>query len=359
MMTKKMMPGLKIKDLRKSFGSNTIIQDISFEVVKGEFCILLGPSGCGKTTILRIIAGLESHDKGEIFIGNTEVSTFTPKERDVAMVFQSYALYPHMNVYANMAFSLKMKKLPKREIDEKVRDAAKLLDIEGLLDRKPKDLSGGQRQRVAIGRAIVRNPQLFLFDEPLSNLDARLRSAMRVELAKLHKQLGTTMVYVTHDQIEAMTLGDKIILLDQGVVQQIGHPKELYERPSNLFVATFIGSPSINLIEGRLTVHEDTVSFKSGAIVIDLGLRGDLKKYADNEVTVGIRPEALEPGEGPIMGSLDLVEHLGPETILYVKTDNGKIIAKGPANFQGSPGKKISLALKAMDIHLFHKGRRI
>jgi ABC-type sugar transport system ATPase subunit len=359
MMTRKTMPGLKIKDLRKSFNSNTIIQNISFEVADGEFCILLGPSGCGKSTILRIIAGLESHDTGEIFIGGSNVGHLTPKARDVAMVFQTYALYPHMNVYDNMAFSLKIKKLSKTEIDKKVRETAQLLGIEDFLGRKPKELSGGQRQRVAIGRAIVRSPQLFLFDEPLSNLDARLRATMRVELAKLHQTLGTTMVYVTHDQIEAMTLGDKIILLDQGVIQQIGSPRELYERPSNLFVATFIGSPQINLIEGNLAVHKNNVSFKSGALVIDLGTRDDLKKYSDDTITMGIRPESLDPGKGPIVGFLELVEHIGSETILYVRTDNGRVIAKGPSDFHGNTGEKVSLALKATDIHLFHKGMRV
>ena len=353
------MPALRIKNLQKSFGRNTIIQNISFEVADGEFCILLGPSGCGKSTILRIIAGLEPHDKGEIFIGNREVGNLTPKERDVAMVFQSYALYPHMNVYDNMAFSLKMKKLSKAETDKKVRKVAQLLSIEGFLNRKPKELSGGQRQRVAIGRAIVRSPQLFLFDEPLSNLDARLRTAMRVELAKLHQKLGTTMVYVTHDQIEAMTLGDKIILLDQGVIQQIGTPKELYDKPFNLFVATFIGSPQINLIEGRLSLHKEKVLFNSGVFAIELGFKKDLKKYVDSTITMGIRPESLVPGEGPIIGFLEVVEHIGSETILYVRTDNERVIAKGPSNFQGNTGEKVSLALKATDIHLFYKGMRV
>ncbi|MFH1675158.1 MAG: sn-glycerol-3-phosphate ABC transporter ATP-binding protein UgpC [Pseudomonadota bacterium] len=353
------MAGLKIKKLTKSFGKNTILQDISFEVPDGEFCILLGPSGCGKTTILRIIAGLEQCEKGEIFIGDREVSNLTPKERDVAMVFQSYALYPHMNVYENMAFSLKIKKLSKTKIDEKVRKAAKLLDIGDLLDRKPKELSGGQRQRVAIGRAIVRNPQIFLFDEPLSNLDARLRSSMRVELARLHQKLGTTMVYVTHDQIEAMTLGDKIILLDRGVIQQIGPPQKLYKRPSNLFVATFIGSPGINLIEGVLAEDKDKILFRARSLIIDLSSRGELKKYLGLRVTMGIRPELLMPGDGPFLGSLEVVEHIGSETILYVKTVNGRIIAKASPIFQRKTGDKISLALRTPDVHLFYKGTRI
>ncbi|NVL89739.1 MAG: sn-glycerol-3-phosphate ABC transporter ATP-binding protein UgpC [Desulfobacterales bacterium] len=353
------MAGLTIKNLKKSFGTNTVIQDISFDVSDGAFCILLGPSGCGKTTILRIIAGLEEHDEGEIFMGNKEVGNLSPKERDVAMVFQSYALYPHMNVYENMAFSLKVRNLSKDEIDSKVREAARLLDIEDFLDRKPKKLSGGQRQRVAIGRAIVRSPQLFLFDEPLSNLDARLRSTMRVELAKLHQQLGTTIVYVTHDQIEAMTLGDKIILLDKGIIQQVGTPQELYERPSNLFVATFIGSPQINLIEGSLLSNEGRMFFKSGGLTIDLGPRTVLEKYSGNTVILGIRPESLTPGNGPIVGSLEIIEHIGSENILYVATDIGRIIAKAPPDFQGRAGEGISLALRTTDIHLFYKGIRI
>lgn len=353
------MAELRIKNLTKSFGEITVVRDISFDVSDGDFCILLGPSGCGKTTILRIIAGLEQRDAGEIFIGDREVSDLTPKERDVAMVFQSYALYPHMNAYENMAFSLKIKKLPKTEIDKKVGAAARLLDIENLLKRRPKELSGGQRQRVAIGRAIVRNPRLFLFDEPLSNLDARLRSAMRVELASLHQQLGTTMIYVTHDQTEAMTLGDKIILLDQGIIQQAGPPQELYERPSNLFAATFIGSPQINLVEGTIAVNEDRVVFQSNGLIIDFGARGMLRRYSGNTVTMGIRPESLTPGDGPLVGSLEIIEHLGSETILYVKTESGRIIAKAPHNFRGKAGESISLALRTADIHFFYKGERI
>ena len=242
------MANLKINSLNKSFGTTNVINDISFEVKEGEFCILLGPSGCGKTTVLRLIAGLESQDEGEIFIGDKEVSNLTPKERDIAMVFQSYALYPHMSVYDNMAFSLNMQKKARQEIDNKVRETAALLGMEELLDRKPKELSGGQRQRVAIGRSIVRDPKLFLFDEPLSNLDAKLRSSMRVELARLHETLKATTVYVTHDQVEAMTLGEKIIVFDKGKIQQTGTPDDIYNRPANLFVASFIGTPQINLV---------------------------------------------------------------------------------------------------------------
>jgi multiple sugar transport system ATP-binding protein len=353
------MAGLKIKNLKKSFGNITVISNISFEVSEGEFCILLGPSGCGKTTVLRLIAGLEQQDEGEIFIASKEVSNLTPKERDVAMVFQSYALYPHINIYENLAFSLKIRKIPKQDIEKKVRDTARLLDIEAFLHRKPKELSGGQRQRVAVGRAIVRNPKLFLFDEPLSNLDAKLRSTMRIELARLHQKLRATMIYVTHDQVEAMTLGEKIILFNNGIIQQIGTPREVYERPSNLFAATFIGSPQINLIKGRIVVNESRIFFKSSELMIDVGLREELKEYADKDITIGIRPESLTPGDGPINGYLELIEHIGSETILYVSSDSTRIIAKAPPDFQEKIDKKISLALNKANIHFFHKGIRV
>jgi len=248
--------GLTVHDLTKKYGGKTVLDKVSFTVDKGEFCILLGPSGCGKSTILRIIAGLEQQDGGEIHIEGRDVAQLTPAQRDVAMVFQSYALYPHMNVFENLAFPLKINKTPHREIAGKVQEAARLLSIEELLRRKPRELSGGQRQRVAIGRAIVRNPRLFLFDEPLSNLDAKLRAGMRVELAKLHRRLQTTMLYVTHDQVEAMTLGSKIVILENGLVRQIGTPDEVYDLPANLFVAGFIGSPAINFIEGSLASQQ-------------------------------------------------------------------------------------------------------
>ncbi len=353
------MASLKIKNLKKSFGGNVVINNISFEVPEGEFCILLGPSGCGKTTMLRLIAGLDQQDEGEIFIGDREVSNLTPKERDIAMVFQSYALYPHINAYENMAFSLKIQKRPKEETDKKVREAAGLLGIETLLHRKPGELSGGQRQRVAIGRAIVRNPELFLFDEPLSNLDAKLRSSMRVELAKLHQKLRATMIYVTHDQIEAMTLGEKIVLFDQGTIQQVGTPQQVYEQPSNLFTATFIGSPRINLIKGHVIMNEGRTFFRSGELMISTGLRKDLEQYAGHEVTMGIRPESLTPGDGPIRGPVELVEHLGAETLIYIRVDDTRIIAKAPPDFEKKTGGEISLALSDRGIHFFCNGERI
>jgi multiple sugar transport system ATP-binding protein len=328
-------------------------------VHEGEFCILLGPSGCGKTTVLRLIAGLEQQDEGEIFIGNREVSNLTPKERDVAMVFQSYALYPHLNVYENMAFSLKMQKKQKQEIDKKVKETSELLGIENLLDRKPRELSGGQRQRVAIGRSIVRNPRLFLFDEPLSNLDAKLRGTMRVEIAKLHQQLKATTIYVTHDQVEAMTLGEKIVLFDKGIIQQIGTPEEVYEKPSNLFVASFIGTPQINLVKGSIFIDGENMLLNSPELRINLGLREELKHYANQEVIMGIRPESLTPGDGPVKGKLELIEHLGPETLLYVRINDKRLIAKAPSDFQGKMGEEISLTLSDRGIHFFHNGQRI
>jgi multiple sugar transport system ATP-binding protein len=353
------MAGLRVKNLKKSFGTNTVVDNISFEVKEGEFCILLGPSGCGKSTILRLIAGLELQDEGEIFIGEKEVSPLTPKERDVAMVFQSYALYPHMTVYENMAFPLTIKKTPKQETRQKVIEAARLLNIEGLLDRKPAELSGGERQRVAIGRAIVRSPKIFLFDEPLSNLDAKLRSSMRVELAKLHQKLGTTMLYVTHDQTEAMTLGEKIILLEGGKIQQTGTPKEVYEKPLNLFAATFIGSPQINLIEGKLIAEGGKTLFQSERFSIELEPEEELKKYSGSRITIGIRPESLRPGNGPIQGYLEVIEHLGSETIIYLKSGDARLIARAPSDFQGKAGDRISLSVNPRKIHCFYNGTRI
>ncbi len=353
------MAGLKIRNLKKSFGGNAVINNISFDVREGEFCILLGPSGCGKTTVLRLIAGLEHQDEGEIFIGDREVSTLTPGERDIAMVFQSYALYPHLNAYENMAFPLRIRKRPREETDRKVREAAGLLGIGDLLHRKPKELSGGQRQRVAIGRAIVRSPELFLFDEPLSNLDAKLRGSMRVELAGLHQKLGATMIYVTHDQVEAMTLGEKIILLDRGEIQQTGTPRQIYEKPLNLFVATFIGSPPINLLRGRMVVEGGRTFFRSGELQIDAGAVKQLQQYAGREVTMGVRPESLSPGDGPVKGRVELVEHLGAETLVYVRVGEARVTAKAPPDFEKKTGEKISLAMSERGIHFFCNGVRI
>jgi multiple sugar transport system ATP-binding protein len=352
------MAGLKIKNLTKTFGGKKVIDNISFEVAEGEFCILLGPSGCGKSTVLRLISGLELQEDGEIYIGDREVSRLGPKERDIAMVFQSYALYPHLSVYDNIAFPLKIRKMPRQEIEKKVMVAARLLDIDGLLRRKPKELSGGQRQRVAIGRAIVREPRLFLFDEPLSNLDAQLRSSMRVELAGLHKKLGITTIYVTHDQIEAMTLGQKIVVIEGGMIRQIGTPREIYDKPANIFTASFIGMPSINLIGGRLVKKEDAILFRSDDLELSLTGR-DFDRYTGETVTAGIRPESLRPGEGPVHGRLEHIEHLGSETILYVRSGEMRITAKAAADFGRKIGEDISLAVNTADIHFFLNGERV
>jgi ABC-type sugar transport system ATPase subunit len=353
------MAELNIENLSKSYGANKIIEDISFTVRDGEFCIVLGPSGCGKSTILRLISGLELQEGGTIYIGNEEVSGLTPKERDVALVFQSYALYPHMSVYDNMAFSLKMKKVPRSEINSKVIEGAKLLKIDDLLQRKPKELSGGQRQRVAIGRAIVREPQVFLFDEPLSNLDAKLRNAMRVELVRLHSKLNTTVVYVTHDQVEAMTLGQKIVLLNEGKVQQTGTPAEIYDMPANLFAATFIGSPQMNILDGRIERRGDKLLFSSERISLDVSLRKNLEEYAGKTVTAGIRPESLLPGNGPLTGKVELIEHLGSEILLHARIDEKTIIARLSPDIDKREGDDISLSLAGKGVHFFFMGERI
>jgi len=354
------MKGIRVIGLKKSFGANTVLESLSFEVEEGQFCILLGPSGCGKSTVLRLIAGLEREDGGDIYIGEMRVNELPPRDRDIAMVFQSYALYPHLNVYENLAFPLKMRKIAGVDIEQKVREAAHLLGLDGLLMRRPGELSGGQRQRVAMGRALVRSPKLFLFDEPLSNLDARLRASMRVELAGLHKKLGVTMLYVTHDQVEAMTLGEKIILLDKGIIQQEGTPRELYEKPRNVFVASFIGSPQINLIEGEARSEAGRVSFTCGAFSLEIPRETGLKAYQGMELTLGIRPECLSPGEGPIRGVMEIVENIGPEAIVYLKTrDGSRLAARAPADFRGQVGDSISLRVDMQGLLFFHQGERV
>ena len=295
------MATIELKNIEKSFGNNKVINNFNIKINDGEFIVLVGPSGCGKSTLLRMISGLESVDKGEIHLDNKIINNLIPSKRGIAMVFQSYALYPHMNVYENMSFGLKTEKLEKNEINKKVKDAAKTLQIEDLLERKPRQLSGGQRQRVAIGRAITRNPKLFLFDEPLSNLDAALRSEMRVEISKLHKQLNTNMIYVTHDQIEAMTLADKIVILNNGNVEQVGTPDEIYNNPSNIFVAEFIGVPKMNILKNGIE-----------SLLKNLNLKP--------ETYLGIRPEhILANGNGEIKLDIkvDLIENLGFEKIIY------------------------------------------
>jgi ABC-type sugar transport system ATPase subunit len=354
------MAKLIIKGLSKSFGKQKVIDNISFEVPKGEFCILLGPSGCGKSTILRLMAGLETQDNGEIYIGESEISELTPKERDVAMVFQSYALYPHMNARDNISFPLRVRKVSKERINEKIKEVARLLDIDDLLERKPAELSGGQRQRVALGRAIVRDPKVFLFDEPLSNLDAKLRSAMRIELAKLHQKLRTTMIYVTHDQVEAMTLGERIILLEKGRIQQIGTPREIYESPANLFAAAFIGSPPMNFVEGKIAYKDSEVIFEADGVLLPMKGRDSLRELAGRDVTIGIRPEVFRWEEGPFRGEIEIVEHVGPESFVYVRIPGllPRIAARAGADFMGKQGDAVVLNVNPDDIHLFCDGKR-
>ena len=318
------MADVKLTGVGKSFGDARILQNVNLDIRDGEFIVFVGPSGCGKSTLLRLIAGLEDITAGELRIGSRLVNDVPPAERGIAMVFQSYALYPHMNLYDNMAFGLQLNKMPKGEVDRLVQHAAKILGIQHLLDRKPKDLSGGQRQRVAIGRAIVRKPEVFLFDEPLSNLDTALRVRMRYEFAKLHKDLQTTMIYVTHDQVEAMTLADRIVVLSAGKIEQVGSPLDLYNHPDNLFVAGFIGSPGMNFIEAEMvsgSATEASVRLKDGALIRCAVAAQNAK--AGDKVTLGIRPEHITrtPGANRLVAQVTFVESLGSVTYAYCAFD--------------------------------------
>ena len=331
------MSGVILKNVRKTYDNNkTVINNVNLEIKDKEFIVLVGPSGCGKSTLLRMIAGLEDITSGEIFIGDTKVNNVAPKDRDIAFVFQSYALYPHMTVRENIAFGLKMRKIPKEEIDKKVEQASKILGLDEYLDRRPKQLSGGQRQRVALGRAIVRNPKVFLMDEPLSNLDAKLRVQMRSEIKKLHQQLQTTFIYVTHDQTEALTMGDRIVLLNNGDIQQIDTPEQVYNNPQNTFVAGFIGSPQMNFIEGR-----------------DLGL--------DENILYGIRPEKMINSEGNIKLNveIEISEMLGSEKIAYFSIGERRCCAKLPSEYNIE--KTLEISIRQNDLYKFDKqtGQRI
>jgi len=346
------MSGLTIENLSKSFGAEQVLREVSFHLERGKLGVLLGPSGCGKSTILRLVAGLEEPDQGRIVIAGRDVAGLAPKQRDVAMVFQSYALYPHLDVAGNLAFPLRMRGVDKREIEPKVARAARLLGIEPFLRKKPGQLSGGQRQRVAIGRAIVRSPSLFLFDEPLSNLDAQLRGEMRLELARLHRRLGATMLYVTHDQTEALTLGDVIVVLEGGRVRQIGGPEEIYQRPANLFVAGFLGFPPMNFFQGEISGGR----FRCASPAFSLELAGELEP---GPAVLGLRPEELSPGEGPLRGSLELIERAGGQSVLHLAAGPARFTATAPAGFRAAAGQEISLDPAAARPHLFRDGRRI
>ena len=354
------MADVRLVKVQKAYGDVQVLRDIDLEIRDGEFMVFVGPSGCGKSTLLRTIAGLEEITGGQLWIGNREVHDVPPAERGVAMVFQSYALYPHMNLYENMAFGLKLAKLPKAEIDAAVRHAARILHIEHLLERKPKDLSGGQRQRVAIGRAIVRQPEVFLFDEPLSNLDTALRVKMRYEFAKLHEQLKTTMVYVTHDQVEAMTLADRIVVLSAGRIEQVGAPLELYEHPCNLFVAGFIGSPGMNFIRAEAVqadAHQVTVTLPDGAQV-RCAVDGTGIKPGE-ALTLGVRPEHLVVGaaENVLTARVNFVESLGGTTYAYADfpgmKDDEALTVELDGALRPSAGDVLALSVPAARCHLF------
>ena len=353
------MASVTLKNVKKVFDSTTVAVDhFNLEIEDGEFIVLVGPSGCGKSTTLRMIAGLEGLTEGDIHIGEILANDLPPKDRDIAMVFQNYALYPHMTVYDNLAFGLKLRKYAQPEIDARVRDAAKILGIEDLLDRRPQALSGGQRQRVAVGRAIVRKPKVFLFDEPLSNLDAKLRVQMRTEISRLHAQLDATMVYVTHDQVEAMTMGDRLVVMRDGHIQQIGEPIRLYEHPANRFVAGFIGSPAMNFLEGKL-VRESGLTFTTDTLRIPIRDQNGLSDHIDQPVTLGIRPEHIASGEThparthEITITVDVVEPMGNETNLYFTLDNAPLIARLPGSQIPRVGDALTLRLDLSNIHLF------
>ena len=372
------MASLSLKHIYKRYpGGVTAVSDFCLEIKDKEFIIFVGPSGCGKTTTLRMISGLEEITEGELYIGDRLVNDVAPKDRDIAMVFQNYALYPHMTVFENMAFGLKLRKTPKEEIKRRVEEAARILDIAHLLDRRPKALSGGQRQRVALGRAIVREPKVFLLDEPLSNLDAKLRAAMRTEITKLHKRLGTTFIYVTHDQIEAMTMATRIVVMKDGLIQQVDTPQHLYDWPTNMFVAGFIGSPQMNFIPSvvRKEGKDFFVEFGSEDTKRRLGVKfkvklpeyknekGVLENYVDKEVIMGIRPEHIhdEPKllkefpDGIVNANVEVTELMGAETYLYVDCESHKLIARVAPTTTAKMGEEIDITLEPEKIHLFDK----
>jgi len=362
------MANVTLKNLTKIYPASeknaafTAVKGINLEIRDREFMVLVGPSGCGKSTTLRMIAGLEEISGGDITIGDQVVNNVLPKDRDIAMVFQNYALYPHMSVYNNMGFGLKLRKFSKAEIDRRVREAAAMLGLENLLDRKPKALSGGQRQRVAVGRAIVRQPKVFLFDEPLSNLDAKMRVSTRTEISKLHARLNATMIYVTHDQVEAMTMGDRICVMKDGQIMQVDEPLTLYNRPDNLYVAGFIGSPAMNLIPGTLRAESEKLTFTERGAAFGLELPARLSRaargQAGREVILGIRPEDMtelgRDGNGVSAElELDLAEPMGAETYLYLQGGECDVIARVPPRSDYQTGQKVRLRFDLEKIHLF------
>ena len=361
------MAKIELKSLNKTYANGfEAVKDINLDIEDKEFIVLVGPSGCGKSTTLRMIAGLEEVSSGSINIGEVDVTEMEPRDRDIAMVFQNYALYPHMTVYENMAFSLKIRKMKKLEIKDKVTEVAKILGIENLLDRRPAQLSGGQRQRVALGRAMVRSPKVFLMDEPLSNLDAKLRVQTRSEIIKLHKMLNTTFIYVTHDQTEAMTMGTRIVVMNNGVIQQVDSPQRIYDEPNNIFVGSFIGSPQMNLINGVINNNDVVIGQGSFSLKYKKKSIDNLEvavttedKALRNEVVVGVRAEdvVLSKVEGmePISGTVEFTEHLGSETLVYVKTELGTIVSRSTPSVMYAVGSKIDVYFKLDKIHIFDK----
>jgi multiple sugar transport system ATP-binding protein len=353
-----------LEQVCKQFGNVMAVNHVTLDIPDRQFTVLVGPSGCGKTTCLRLVAGLEEATAGNIYIGDRLVNDVAPKDRDIAMVFQNYALYPHMTVYDNMAFGLRLRKYPRPEIDRRVKEAAEMLGIQELLSRKPKQLSGGQRQRVALGRAIVREPQVFLMDEPLSNLDAKLRVQTRAEIKKLHARLQTTTIYVTHDQVEAMTMGDRIVVMKDGVVQQVDSPLNLYEKPANLFVAGFIGSPAMNFLEARLAKQDGKMAVDGGVFRADVPQEyvAQLQSWAGRPVIFGIRPEdihdrALAPDrqDGAVVrAAVDVHEPLGSDIILYLTAGDHSIVARVDARSQARMGQNTEVVMDMRKMHLFN-----
>ena len=359
------MASVTYQNVYKRFGEFTAVEDLNIEIADKEFVVFVGPSGCGKSTSLRMLAGLEEISDGQIMIGDRVVNDVPPKDRDIAMVFQSYALYPHMSVYDNMAFGLKLRKTPKAEIERRVNEAADILGLSNLLDRKPKALSGGQRQRVAVGRAIVREPAVFLMDEPLSNLDAKLRVSARAEISKVHKRLGTTFIYVTHDQVEAMTMGDRIMVINDGILQQIDTPRNLYNRPDNIFVAGFIGSPSMNFFDATLVAEDGNMFVDAGDFRVHVP---DSRKdaYGDHvgkEVVFGIRPENIHGANfappnievSPIQGTVEVVELLGHELHLYLNSGKNSFVSIVDTRMAPAVGNTVDLSVNVDTMHLFDK----
>ena len=343
------MANLALRSLTKSYGSTEVLHGISLDVADGEFVVFVGPSGCGKSTTLRLIAGLEETTSGIIEIGDREVNNLEPKERDIAMVFQNYAIYPHMSVKKNIAFGLRSSKMPKPDKEKRIQEVAGILDMVDLLERKPSQLSGGQRQRVAIGRAMVRDPAVFLFDEPLSNLDAQLRTQMRLEIKRLHQRVGNTIIFVTHDQIEAMTMADRIVIMKDGHIQQVGTPAEVYHKPANTFVARFIGAPSMNMLSARVT---------DGGVTLEGGQRVAMEFDRIPEVSdvlIGVRPDDLHPDDiNPIIsGRVTVLEPLGPETLIYVETPSGEVIAKADGRSPPKVGDTVYLGAGVEHLHMF------